>query len=312
MHRFAHAPLLAAALLLCPAPASAQDQLPERGSEEIVVTGQRDLESQVSDFVGALTQAPPRGQLSRFERSLCPAAFGLSESGKQAVAGRLRQLARAVGIEVGKAGCVPNALLLVTADKPALMQGLARRYPHFFTTVSRGEMRRLMKGEGPAAAWQMQGPMLNADGREIAEEEGVAANRTGRTASRISTAIRPQFAAAVVVVERSALDGLTTTQLADYAAMRLFARTDPSRLANSAAPTIVTILEAPMGSPVPLTLTEWDLAFLRGLYSGSNNLYAAARRSEIGEQVAGALQREPGKEEAKTGAPESAGSPAPR
>ncbi|HEX8381497.1 MAG TPA: hypothetical protein VF619_13230, partial [Allosphingosinicella sp.] len=193
----------------------------------------------------------------------------------------------------------------------ALMQGLARRYPHFFTTVSRGEMRRLMKGEGPAAAWQMQGPMLNADGREIGEEEGVAANRTGRAASRISTAVRPQFAAAVVVVERSALDGLTTTQLADYAAMRLFARTDPERLATSAAPTIVTILEAPMGSPVPLTLTEWDLAFLRGLYSGSNNLYAASRRSEIGNRIAGALQREAGEDDGATGGAEGS-SPSPR
>jgi hypothetical protein len=291
MHRSVNAACLAAALLLCPA-AGAQTQPPAKESEEIVVTGQRDLEGQVRDFVGALTQAPPRGQLSRFERSLCPAAFGLSQTSKEAVTRRLRQVARAVGIEVGKAGCVPNALVLVTGDRQALMQGLARRYPHFFNTVPRGEMRRLMKGAGPAAAWQMQGPMLNADGREIGEEDGVAANRTSRTASRISTAARPQFAAAVVVVERSALDGLTTTQLADYAAMRLFARTEPERLAASAAPTILTVLEAPMGSPVPVTLTEWDLAFLRGLYSGPNNLYAGSRRSEIGKQMVGALRRD--------------------
>ena len=33
----------------------------------------------------------------------------------------------------------------------------------------------------------------------------------------------------LVDLEAGALDGLTTTQLADYAAMRLFASTDPSR-----------------------------------------------------------------------------------
>ena len=74
---------------------------------------------------------------------------------------------------------------------------------------------------------------------------------------------RPHFIAAVVVVELDALGGLTVTQLADYAAMRAFARTDPRRLKGTGAPTILSAIEAPMNSPVPLTLTEWDLAFLQ-------------------------------------------------
>jgi len=96
---------------------------------------------------------------------------------------------------------------------------------------------------------------------------------------------------AALVIERRALDGLTTTQLADYAAMRLFARTAPERLAGSTAPTILTIIEAPMGSAVPITLTDWDLAFLRGLYASHNNLYAAEHRSRISRRIANELGR---------------------
>ena len=69
--------------------------------------------------------------------------------------------------------------------------------------------------------------------------------------------------ASLVVIQLDALRGLTTTQLADYAAMRVFARTQPSRLQRSTAPTILNIIDTPMNAQVPLTLTQWDLGFLR-------------------------------------------------
>ena len=40
-----------------------------------------------------------------------------------------------------------------------------------------------------------------------------------------------------------------------------------------------------MGSPVPLTLTKWDLGFLTGLYAAADNLYAPAQRTEIGKRI---------------------------
>ena len=53
--------------------------------------------------------------------------------------------------------------------------------------------------------------------------------------------------------------------------------------------TILKVLEAPMGSEVPLTMTAWDLSFLKGLYAATNNLYAASQRSEIRRQIEGDL-----------------------
>ena len=72
-------------------------------------------------------------------------------------------------------------------------------------------------------------------------------------ATRIRTAVLQHFLSGVVVIERPAVAGLTTRQVADYGAMQIFASTDPARLKSSTAPSILNVLDAPMGSATPLT-----------------------------------------------------------
>ncbi|HEX8481819.1 MAG TPA: hypothetical protein VF650_07955 [Allosphingosinicella sp.] len=284
-------PFLAALAFAAPAAAP----LPPSGGDEIVVTGNRDAEREVRDFVKALAPASPFEQLSRFEWEVCPAAVGVSPSQKQALARRIRQVAAAAGIRLAAADCSPNVLLVVASDKKAFIQALAKRHPDYIGNMPPRAFRRLVSQPGPAAAWQVDGPLLNADGQPIGaarltgpgfDADATAYfNDTTRTTTRVSAGARPHFTAAVVVVEGKALEGLTTTQLADYAAMRAFARTDPSRLKPNAPPTILKILEAPMGSEVPLTLTPRDLGFLRGLYASKENLFAGSQRGVIRKAI---------------------------
>ena len=279
MRRFYFAPLFCLLASAGAAPASAQDK--PKADPEIVVTGTRDAEGQIRDFVRALTRPSSDGQFARFEAAICPAAVGVSDSQKQAIAARIRRVAKAAGIAVGKQDCTPNVLLVVTNEKTGFIESLWKAHSEYFRGMSAGEVRRLARAPGPAAVWHVDGPLLDADGAEIPQgRDGPYINRTTRVGSRLTTGARPQFAAAAVVVEAKALEGLTTTQLADYAAMRAFARTDPSRLPGT-APTILNVLEAPMGSEVPIPLTSWDVAFLRSLYEAPATLSAAARRSEI-------------------------------
>lgn len=276
-------------------PASAQQQVPEPESEEVVVTGVRDVERQARDFVDALTPARVRGQIARFEGNACPAAYGLNAGQKAVVEARLRRLAEAAGAPLGNMGCSPNAILMVVDDKRSFLAELRRRHPHYFGALTPREVRRLVGASGPVAAWQLNGTV---DARGISvEDTGDAASAETRSArnfdapSRITPHVRPAFQATALVVERGALQGLTTTQLADYAAMRLLARTEPERLAGSSANSILTIIDAPMGSAVPITLTTWDLAFLRGLYAGNDNLYAAEQRSQIRRRMLNELRQ---------------------
>lgn len=260
----------------------------------IVVTGQKDMEEQIDSFVGALTKAPVSGQLAKFETEICPAALGLPESYRATVEARIRLVAKGVGLRVAKQKCTTNVLVMVTKDKAQFLKTLRTKYSYFFSDKTPSEIRAIMAQPGGATAWQVD-RMLNADGAPMGTEEGVLVNRTTRAPSRITAATRPTFAAAAVVVEASALDGLSATQLADYAVMRTFARTDPAQLDASAVPTILRIIDAPAGEELPVTLTQWDFGFLKGLYASPKNLRASAERSQIGRVLQSELEK-PGNE----------------
>lgn len=284
---------LLAILLMAPlAPIVAQAPQEQPDPEEIVVTG-RQFEEQLNDFVDALTPAPRSETIARFEENICPAVRGLTVSQNDGITTRLRAVASAAGMRLGRPGCRANALLIVTDDKSRLISALLRRASWFFGDLTPTEIGRLSRAPGPSAAWQLK-ELVDLAGHplQLDPETGYYIGRSTQTSSRTRPSARWVFQGTVLIVERPALDGLNTTQLADFAAMRLFARTDPARLAGTGAPTILNILEAPMGSEIPLTLTTWDLAFLRGLYASSSTGFAASQRSEIRRDMIDALRPE--------------------
>ena len=287
--------ILASAALA--APAAAQNKQDDQDRDEIVVEGSRDRERQIEQFVDALTPARNRGQLSRFEWSVCPAAMGLSEAQNAAVAARMLRVAKAASIPTGEANCRPNVFVVVTREKQAFIEQLRKQYPADFADMAPQEIRSLASSAGPVAAWHVKG-LLNADGLEVGKNArtGYYVNQATDMPSRITNTTRPHFVASIVVLELNAVGGLTTKQLADYAAMRAFSQADPSKLTNAAAPTILTMLDAPADAPVPITLTQWDLSFLRGLYSSSDNLYASQQRGEIERAMGKDLEKAQSKE----------------
>jgi hypothetical protein len=272
-----------------PQPAPSDDQA-------IVVTGQKNVHKEVDDFVRSLAPGDNHGQLSRFEHEVCPAVFGLAEPQARAVEDRIRLVAKSVGIAVASGRCAPNVLLLVTSDKKAFLQELQRHSADYFGLTDR-QFYDLEQQPGPAVAWQVQGPEMTADGVDLTEDttQGVVVNHTIDPSSRITQPIHPQFETSAVVVERRALVGLTTTQLADYTAIRALTGADPARLGNSTAPTILHVLEVPIGSEAPVTMTKWDYDFLAGYYDAQRNLRAAAQRSAISRGMGKKLQQPPGK-----------------
>lgn len=275
-------------------PASADQDVivagaPER-DQNVIVTGTLERDQEIRDFVGALTQsAPMTGQIARFEDAICPGVYGLNGQARETVRNRMRQVAAYVGLRVAGPNCRPNLLLMVTRDKRAFLGTLANRYPQYFDDEEFSP-RRVIAQPGPVAAWQAT-IELNADGQPLDVHGGFGVNRTTGAQSRISASTRPVFTASAVVVEAGALAGLSTIQLADYALMRGLARTDPHRLPANTPPSILTAIEAPMGSEVPITITRWDLGFLRGLYGGQANLRAPQQRGDIQRRVASELDR---------------------
>lgn len=277
-----------ATLLVAAASASAQPA----DQSAIIVTGAKPASRDaVREFVHQLIPVATGKRLGRFERSVCPVAFGLPAGQQDAVERRIRLVARAAGVAVGGAKCAPNVVLIVASNKPAVMEELRRRHPDYFGELSRAEIRRLVRSTAPGVAWQLEVPPSRGEGGSVPREgTEVYINRMYTPSSRITVPVHAQFAAAVVVVDRQSLAGLTVTQLADYAAIRALTGADPATLRDG-APTVLEALEAPFGQSVPVTMTQWDLAYLRGYYDARRNLSTAAQRSAIAKKMTGDLQQ---------------------
>ncbi len=275
--------IAAAAVAVSPVSAQVPTEPAPSESDEIVVKGVRERDREVHRFVDALTDTLPFGQLSKFDAAVCPAAVGLPQAQNDIVAGRMRQIAGAVGIDVAKADCRPNTIVIVVDDPAELIPAMKRKYPAYFTENA----GQIPKRPGAATAWHVQG-LLDRNGQPVSTRSSSAGGYSttqGTMTSRLSTNTRPTFLGGVLVVDRQALRGLTVTQLADYAAMRLYARTDPARLVTAAAPSILKVIDAPMDSQVPITMTQWDLSFLKALYATTDNRYATQQRSDMRRRV---------------------------
>jgi hypothetical protein len=290
MYKWAWA-LIGTAVASLGGPAASQNPPNETDQPPIVVEGRRDRDVEIRELVDSLTPAPANGHVSRFEHAACPAALGLPPAQRALVAARMRAVGEAAGVPMGSANCRANVVVMVTSDKRRLLEQLERLFPHYLGELSGRQLTRLMQSPESTALWHLNG-LVNADGSELVATGGnVVVNRTGRAGSRITDQAHHEFIGSVLVVEANALTGLTTTQLADYAAMRTFTGADPARLPNRGLPTILTMIDAPMDSAVPITLTSWDLAFLESLYASDVNIHAPGQRGEIQAGMRRALDR---------------------
>jgi len=250
--------------------------------QAIVIEGVRPSEHQLRDFVRALTNVPSYGQIGRFHAPVCPVAMGLAPVQNARIAERLRAVAAAAKIPVAPAKCVPNAFVIIAPDKADAIRELNRRFPVYFSAMSEREIRRLAEAPEPAAAWQVMS-LLTADGLDAVKSSSADyyTVRAANTPSRIKAASKPTFKAAVVVIDVKSAGGLTLTQLADYAAMRTLADLDPARIVKTGVPSILGVLNAPDNKPLPVTLTYWDLGFLKSLYTTDNSYLATYQRGDM-------------------------------
>lgn len=258
----------------------------DRTFDEIVVQAVRPSDHQVRDFVRNLTAVPSYEQIGRFHRAVCPVAMGLPEVQSGKIAERMRQVAAAAKVPLAGAGCTPNVFVIIAPDKAAAIDELYRRFPAYFSQMSARHIRELTASPEPAAAWQLRG-LLTQDGEEAVKATGADyyTIKGTQSPSRIKAVSKPTFTASVLVVDVNAAAGLTLVQLADYAAMRTLADIDPQRITQVGVPTILTILGQPADKPLPVTLTYWDLAFLKSLYATDNSYLASYQRGDMEKLV---------------------------
>ena len=209
----------------------------------------------------------------------------------------MRTLAKAVGLDVAKPGCLVNMAVFIAPNKAALLTEL-ERWPFIFPEEwSQSTINELKRDPSPVAAWHTE-QFVWMDGSELSAADtgapgpdpagGSHLRFPHAVATRIKASARPMFRKSVVVIQADAIAGLMPVELADYATMRSLIRTDPKQLRASSPGTILSIIDAPMGTAIPESLTEWDLAFLKSFYASTKNMYVEYQRA----QMKGEMRRE--------------------
>lgn len=263
---------------------------------QIVVEGQRPDALETLRQVRDLSQDVD-GNLARFETPVCPGVAGMPGHYAVAVVRRMREDVHAVGGDLAPEGCDPNLTVIVAEDGAALIDGLARKGPKMFGSMSSSEITGLRRSLGPAWVWHTTQPR-RADGGPVQMLEQVSLGSgppqhvskgayavPGASLSRLSSPVRQDTVLAFVVFSREGIEGKTLTQIADFGAVHGLAGIRAASSESADLPSITSLFSA----DAPDEWTEFDRAFLSGLYSGSNGLTYNQKTRQIAHAVVEAL-----------------------
>lgn len=271
--------------------------------EDVEVTG-RPLNSLILNFIDQVA-APARNRgLARWEGTVCVGAANLRNDVAQYLVDRVSTVAEDLGLEVGRPGCGANVLIVAAADADALTQSLTDQRRRAFRMGGSGMDRgasafeAFRESDAPVRWWSVSAP-VDADTGAIATRiPGHCSNACTSVTdmvpvvsvrgSRLTTEIVDRILRTVVVLDVDQLSNVSAQQLADYIAMVVLAQVDPEA-DTSAYASVLNVFQAPETAD---GLTQWDIAYLDGLYDAQRTLRSTrAANHEIASSIERAHQR---------------------
>jgi hypothetical protein len=286
--------LLALALAAASAPPASIEASPQ--SDAIVIQGVRDTRSRATQYVDDILPVGFDTQFGRYQDPICAKTIGLPEPLQQEVLDRIRKVATAAKIDIGKAGCSPNLLLVVIADKKAIIDGMRKERQSYLYGVGRSQQVRLASSSKPYAAWQIK-DVIGASGEPLTVDgDGIARLFTSTPLSRLRGTTKPRTLGALVIVETRALRNVSTRQLADFALVRGLMPADQSDKDPPSSSVLSLFNAGVTAESGPQSLTWWDLAFLKSLRLVPDDEYASVQRRAIREQMLKEIAKGPGAE----------------
>ena len=301
---------LAAALLPAsvraqpPAPAAAETPAPQAGEqegvEEIVVRGRRmsEIEDDPRSEAGQFSQhnaATPVGTgYERWYRRVCVSVSNLEKNTAQYLVDRISRLALQVGLEPGEPGCQPDVIVVFTTNGPETAAYLVEHDATAFRAMGDGDMqlgldalKRFKESDKPVRWWHVSLPVDARTGNPAMRTPGTPMNGAPavRVAgpSRLHSGVRDELQHVIIIVDGPKLQGRGTTwqQIGDYLAVVSLAQVDLD--ANPAA--YDTILNQVRNPAADSGLTDWDVSYVRSLYSYDQERRPSLQRSEIVEKM---------------------------
>lgn len=293
---------LAAAPLQDPTPSPAPQTVTNPDTpvalEDVEITG-RPLDTMIRNFVNEVA-APNRGRgIARWEENICIGVTNLRAEPAQYIVDRVSTIAEDVGLTPGQPGCTPNVMIVASDDAAALTQQLVAENQRAFrlggSGMDRGgaALRAFQSSEAPVRWWQVSMPTDAETGERAVRIPGecrdpcmspadYAPHINVFAASRLTTQIVDTIFRTIVILDVDQIADVSLTQLADYVAMVALAQIDPTA-DTSGYSTILNVFQSPDDAQY---LTDWDKAYLQGLYDAERTRQNRnAGRMEIADAI---------------------------
>lgn len=283
-----------AAFALAALPVSLSGTAAAQSGDAIVVTGEPQNPETIRRFVEAAGSRTLGGQIPRWGGAICPQVTGLRDELNEYIRQTVIAVAQTAGVSAAGANCEPNLTVAFLADPAEFVETLRERRPAHLASLDLHERAALAASDAPALSWGV-GEMRTRDGRLVGMidrqqlQTDSDQNRAAQTtdASRISNALRADFTNVYLLIDLDRLDGVTMQQLSAFAAMQGLAAPDTARPIEPAV-TILNLFH--QRAEAPADITDWDIAYLRGLYGAEPAQAAPLHKSAIAERMAEALE----------------------
>ncbi|WP_298161624.1 hypothetical protein [Brevundimonas sp.] len=270
--------------------------------EDVVVEG-RPLAEATTDFIDRIA-APARGRgAATWYRTVCIGVGNLERNAAEFVIDRISTVVESVGLTPGRPRCEPRVFIVFASDADAAARDLVEARGRQFrigvsgTDLGDEALEAFQTSDRPVRWWQSSIPINSGTGRVVSRLPGQAPFSAGPElrrpsdfgpqaitdgASRIRNPVRDDLSQVIIIVDIDRVAGVDLGALADYLALISLAQIDPA-LDPGPYDTILSLF-SDGGSPPP-GLTDWDRAFLRGLYSAEQT--DESPRSRLGEVATG-------------------------
>lgn len=245
---------------------------------EVVVEGRR-LQDMTRDFVNEVAAPARRRGLARWRDGVCVGVVNLQAEAATYIIDRVSTVAQDLGLRAGGPGCHPSVIISFATDANAFTEDFVSRRPQLFRVGGSGmdrggaAFRRFVTNDHPVRWWIVSAPTDSETGDIATRIPGnCRAPCSGPmdyapiiyvdAASRLNTQIVDDAKRAFIIVDVDKLNGVSLEQLADYLALVSLAQIDPDA-DTSAYLSILNIFDDPLQTT---GLTQWDQAYLQGLY----------------------------------------------
>jgi hypothetical protein len=300
--------VLAAALAAAPAPVAPSPHInrqePTVASdapvqlEDVEVTG-ASLDSLIRSFVNEVAAPNRRRGLARWDDRVCVGVANLRAEPAQYIVDRISTVAEDFGLTPGLPGCTANIMIVASDDPAGLAETLVRERHRAFRMGGTGmdhggsALRAFVASEAPVRWWQVAVPVDSETGNVAVRIPGECRPPCAGpldyapivnvfSASRLSTQIVDNLTRTIVILDIDQIGQVSIEQLADYVAMVSLAQIDPEADTSRYA-SVLNVFDRPDTAP---GLTDWDRAYLTGLYGVERNrANVRANRAEVADSI---------------------------